>query len=341
MQNKTHEIFIQLLIIILILFSCSKEEENINSKLKVDFTFSDMIDHFELKNTSKDIDGNILTCKWVSMCDTIKIINPYSSLAYINLPGLLDTAQLNIKLIVNDGYLSDSLIKKITLPPKTLERLYGLGRVLEDEHSNNVNYNWYYDQKNTGPNSWMNCGPTTATMVIKWVNQDFNKTPEDARNVYSSSISGWNTMDIINYLNLNSINNYTISIPQIDSIKSQISMGNIVILCLDMYYIRYQAKNIWHVDKFYSTNSQGWGHYIVIKGYKIVDREMYYEVYDPYSCGEKYSNGTLKGENRYYRSRDLNMAVNNWWNYAIVISKSKLKGSNLGVDVSKIIHKSG
>ena len=331
----------QLTFIFLILFSCSKEEEIINSKPKADFTFSDRIDHFELNNNSEDIDGDPLAYKWVSMCDTIKIINPYSSNAYFNLPELLNTEQLKIKLIVNDGHLSDSIIKNITLPKTTLERLYGLGIDLEDEHSNNVNYNWYYDQQNTGTYTSVNCGPTSVTMAIKWVTPDFNKTPEDARNTYRSSGGWWYTNDIINYLNKYSINNYTINITQIDSIQSQIHLGNIVILCLDMFYIRNQIKSEWHLDKFYSANNEGWGHFIVVKGYKIVDDKTYYESYDPYCFGMKYNNKTLKGENRYYRSEDLNRAVINWWSYAIIISKSKSKSSNIGVNINNIIHKPG
>jgi hypothetical protein len=322
--------------------SCSKEKEDINSKPKVDFNISDDIDHFSLYSNSKDIDGDILTYEWTSLCDTIKIINPHSSYAHINLPKLIDSAQLKIKLVVSDGHLSDSTFKCVILPRYTLERIYGLGKKFHKGHSNNVTYNWYYDQMNTGAYASVNCGPTSVTMAIKWANENSNKVPSDARNTYRQSGGWWYTSDIINYLNQNSINNYTIKIDQIDSIQSQINLGNIVILNLDMYYIRREEISNWHIDKFYGTGyTYGWGHFIVIKGYKIVDDKIYYEVYDPYSFGLKYNNDTLKGENRYYRSDDLNRAVINWWNYAIIVSKSKLKGSNYAVDVSKILHKPG
>ena len=78
-----------------------------------------------------------------------------------------------------------------------------------------------------------------------------------------------------------------------------------------------------------------------MKGYKIVDDEVYYEVYDPNSFGMRYDNDTLKGINRYYRSEDLNNAVNDNWPYAIIVSKSQSKGLNSGVDVNKLIHKTG
>jgi hypothetical protein len=326
-------------IIFLIILSCSKEI--VNQKLNADFTYTDEIDQIVLHNDSKDANGNLLMPSWISMCDTIKIISPNSSSAYFNFPNLINATQLKIKLVVRDGQSSDSILKNITLPKPTLERNYGLGINLNTGHSNNVNYNWYYDQKNSGSFAGINCGPSSVTMAIKWTNANFNKTPEDARNTYRSNGGWWYTNDIINYLNQYSINNCTISINQIDLIQGQINSGNIVILCLDMYYIRNQVKDKWHIDKFYSTNNKGWGHFIIVKGYKIVDDKVYYEAYDPYSNGMKYCNDTLKGVNRYYRSQDLDSAVVNWWSYAIIVSKSKLKSANLGVDVSKIIHKPG
>ena len=312
-----------------------------NHRPSADFTYTDEIDHIALEDGSKDIDDDILKLSWISMCDTIKIISSNSSSTHIQLPKLKDSATVKIGLVVSDGYLADSIFKNITLPKYTLERIYGLGKNLYEGHSNNVNYDWYYDQLNSGIYYYNNCGPASVTMAIKWVDENFNKTPEDARNTYPCNGGWWYTKDIINYLNQYSVNNYTINIDHIDSIQSQINSGNIVILCLDMYYIRSQANDNWHVDKFYTTWPKGWGHFIVMKGYKIVDGEAYYEAYDPYSYGVKYSNDTLKGVNRYYRSEDLDSAVINWWSYAIIVSKNKLKSAINGVDVSKIIHKPG
>ena len=329
------------LIILIVIVSCSKEKENSNHKPLANFLYVDALDHFELSDISKDVDGDVLTPKWFSMCDSIKIINPQSTNAYFNLPNFSDTNHLRIKLLVFDGHLSDSIFKDIKLPKNTLERSYGLGINLDSEHSNNDSYNWYFDQMNTGTYSSINCGPTSVTMAIKWVNGSFDKTPLDARNTYRSGGGWWYTDDIINYLNRYSVNNKTINIFDIDSIQRQIDLGNIAILCLDMYYIRSQEKNKWHLDKFYGTSNKGWGHFIVIKGYKVVDEQVFYEAYDPNSWGAQYNDGTAKGKDRYYRSQDLDSAVINWWNYAIIISKVNLKSSNGGVDITKITHKPG
>lgn len=335
--------FISLTIVFLLLASCSKENDEvaINSNPKADFKFSDEIDHFTLTSNAISPNGDVLTYKWVSFCDTVKIANPNLCNTYFNLPSLKTSQQLNIKFVVSNGYSSDFIVKTITLPPKSIERVYGLGCVLEKGQSNNVNHAWYYDQGNTGPYSNVNCGPTSVTMAIKWANANFNKTPEDARKTYRPTGGWWYTSDIINYLNGHSIANYIINIDHINTIQSQLDLGNIAILCLDMYYIRAQKQEKWHVDKFYNTPNTGWGHFIVIKGYKIVDNKVYYEAYDPYSYGKKYWDGSIKGENRYYRSEDLNNAVLNWWKYAIIVSKNKSKFSYSSVVISKIKHKPG
>ncbi len=330
-------------ILFLLFFSCSKDNDidDRHADLKVDFTFTDQIDHFVLKDNSTDINGAALTFKWTLSCDTIPLFNANSASAYFDVPILKDSQQLTIKHVVSNGSVSDSVIRNITIPASTVERQYGLGIKANSERSNNANYNWYFDQMNTGPNSSVNCGPTSVTMAIKWVQGDFTRTPSDARNVYLPLGGWWYTNNITDYLNINSVPNYFIPIKQIDSIQSQINSGNIVILCVDMFYIRNQENDKWHIDKFYISSGIGWGHFIVVKGYKIVDKRVYYEVYDPYCFGVEYADGSLKGKDRYYRSMDLNAAVLNWWAYAIVVSKTAVKSNIRRVKPGDIIHKSG
>jgi len=123
-------------------------------------------------------------------------------------------------------------------------------------------------------------------------------------------------------------------------LREQIDRGNIAILCLDVFYIRFTDIPSYHVNKYYMTTNQGCGHFIVIKGYKVVDNKTYYEVYDPNSWGITYADFTLKGKDRYYLDEDLDIATNIWWNYAIIVSGAPIKGMNT-VDPSKIEHKTG
>jgi hypothetical protein len=188
----------------------------------------------------------------------------------------------------------------------------------------------------------VNCGPTSTTMAAKWSDQTFSKTPSDARAAYRSGGGWWYTGDIDNYLKDNNIQHYFNNLGNSETgtgqvIKSKIDGGNIVILCLDMYYIAAESNNMQRIDRFYYVNATGWGHFIVVKGYKIVDDQIWFEVYDPYSFGVRYTDGTIKGKNRYYRSRDIFNATSIWWNYTIVIApKGTTKSIPKGLDPASV-----
>ncbi len=224
---------------------------------------------------------------------------------------------------------------------------WGLGGFQVQNRSNNKDYPWYIDQAHTGVHSSNNCGPSSTTMAAKWSYETFSKTSEDARAAYRPEGGWWYTSDIHNYLNDNNIPHSFVSLGNYSSstwdiITSHLDAGNICILCLDMYYIRAAIKIEWKVDKFYNTNNTGWGHFIIAKGYKVVDGKSYFEIYDSNSWDKTYNDGSLKGKNRYYRSEDIYNATSIWWNNAIVVSpkghKSYIKGS---LDVSEIEHKWG
>jgi len=324
----------------LLIFSCTKDKEDTNLAPVVDFFYTDQIDHFVLTSTATDPEEDPLSYEWSSISELITIQNANSSSASFILPQLTESTEITIDLTVCDGDKCGTASQTILLPEYTEIRKWGLGRDLEAEQSNNVDYEWYMDQMNTGVHSYVNCGPTSVTMALKWFDEEFSGTPEDARNTYVSSGGWWYTSDIINYLNLYSANNYTIYLSDLDLLMDELDNGNILILCLDMFYIRSSTVDEWHIDKFYATNSEGWGHFIVIKGYKIVDGNILYEAYDPYCFGVSYPDQTLKGKDRYYRSEDLDIATNIWWDNAIVISKSTDKSTN-AVDINKIEHNFG
>lgn len=323
----------------IVFFSCTQEEE-VNQKPDADFTYVDKIDEFELTSTSNDPDGDSLTYQWVAHHSDIAFKRNGKKYTRFDIPYLENPPEVNIELVVSDGKDDAAVTKAIQLPLLTNIRKWGLGRKLEDEHSNNVDYEWYMDQKDTGPHSGVNCGPTVVTMAIKWYDQSFIKTPQDARQTYRSSGGWWYTDDIINYLNKYEVPNVTIDLDNVDRIDQEVLAGNIVILCLDMYYISMEKKNEWHVDKFYLANDEGWGHFILVKGYKVLDGNTLYEAYDSYCWGEKYASGFLKGKDRYYRCPEIDEATDIWWDHAIVVSREPFS-STKGLNMDEIEHKPG
>jgi len=210
---------------------------------------------------------------------------------------------------------------------------WGLGHFINSYGSNDKNYNWYIDQSTSGNFASVNCGPASVTMAIKWADPDFAKTALDARMTYEASGGWWYTNDVDSYLTDNKIKHAIVALTdQADNtaaiLKRQLINQQIIILCLDMNRVRATADTLYRTDKFYAT-TPAWGHFIVLKGYKITDGELYFEAYDPYSFGRKNDDNTLKGMNRYYRFEDLAAACLQWWNYAFVIAK---KGGTLSLD---------
>lgn len=337
-MKYSYQYFITFLLI-LCFVNCTEDGEGINQPPIADFSIRDMIDTYYLQSSATDPDNNTLTYQWKSDSELISIKDPNEAMANFKLPKINEPQTISLSLTVYDGQTSVTSTKQVQLPILTNIRSWGLGTTLEKESNSNVDYNWYMDQFNTGPHSNDNCGPTTVTMAIKWFDKEFSSTPAEAREA-SGTGGWWNTHHIINYLNKYSVPNSTIELNNSDLLIDELEKGNIIILCLDMYYVRNETNHLWRIDKFYETQLPDWGHFIVLKGYKLVDNQLFFEAYDSGSWNARYGDNSYKGKDRYYRFLDLDKATNVWWDYAIIVSREEFKSSH-GVDVEKIIHKYG
>jgi len=226
---------------------------------------------------------------------------------------------------------------------------YGLGRFILNSTVNDRDYDWYRDQGNTGVFSSVNCGPTSVTMAINWADSTFTGTPQQARAAYHPEGGWWYTDNINAYLNDHNIIHAIIPLSSDpaesrDILEKQLDAHRIIILCVDMNFVRLQISTKQRIDKFYTT-SPGWGHFFVIKGFQKMENDTYFQVYDPYSFGATYSDGTIRGQSRFYRFEDIASATSNWWNYAFTIVKKgeTLDGNTAGraVDPKSITHMHG
>ncbi|MBO4767961.1 MAG: C39 family peptidase [Bacteroidales bacterium] len=197
---------------------------------------------------------------------------------------------------------------------------WGLEGELVSTVSNDRPYYWYVDQGNTGACSGVNCGPASTTMASNWFNGSLRITTEDARQEYYNNGGWWYTNDINGFLRTHGVSISQKSFGSTEALVSELKKGNIVILCLDMYYITYGDGSGQKVNKFYRTNGTGWGHFIVVKGYVETSTKLYCEVYDPYTMGNNDSNGLPKGMDRYYVADELLRSAGIWWSYMIVIN---------------------
>jgi hypothetical protein len=193
---------------------------------------------------------------------------------------------------------------------------WGMGSVQNLYVHADRGYDWYIDQADTGNYAGENCGPASVTMAIKWYDQSFSKTAEDARNTYPEGGQGWATYDIINYLNLYSIPNTASHFTGTNQLMGVLDQSNLVIVCIQTAYLTQNDASEQRVGKFY-----GWSntHFIVVKGYRIVDTNMFFEVYDPWDDHQVYADGTPKSRNRHLLAKELAKAITYGWNFLVVI----------------------
>ncbi|PJI08757.1 MULTISPECIES: C39 family peptidase [Clostridium] len=244
-----------------------------------------------------------------------------------NTSVLADNSVYAKNISSNKSYNVTQLAKSkagTTIPRSTLEK-WGLGEYESEHISNNKPYSWYIDQGNTGAYSNNNCGPSSTTMALKWYNSNFSKTAEDARNTYLEGGGWWRTTDVTNYLSLNNAKYSVIENSGENLLKSTLKRGNIVILCIDTSYLSYNDNPQQRVGRFYDYEG---GHFIVVKGYIVVDGKTYFETYDPNNWDETYSDGQPKGQDRYYADNELMNGISNWWNYLIVVNNNTASSRN-------------
>lgn len=287
-----------------------------------DFEYVDEIDRYRLINKSYSIPSSKeLVENWEIVDRKSMIQNDLYT--YFMLPATDSRPDsIEVKLTMSSPDCEASTVKHLPLPPLTWYRVYKIGKQVDTNQSNNKNYNWYIDQTNTGTYSNMNCGPTCATMALMWVNKDFNHSAEEARNTYLLNGGAWSTRTIMDYLNKYGANYHVMNFNEwkVNDLIAEINAGNIAILCLDIYYVRTQTKGEqWKLDKFYTTTNKSSGHFILVKGYYVINNTVFFEIYDPWSKGKTYANGLYMGCDRVYRREDIVNATNVWWKYAIIV----------------------
>lgn len=232
-----------------------------------------------------------------------------------------------------DFYEGETRLKTYTLEKTSVYEKYGMGKFLSKGNSLNRSYSYYFDQFGTGIYQYINCGPTVTTMALRWSDSTYREFPEYARNQIRSEGGWWYTNDIFSFLQQRGVTPGYIPIPTSYSVdqytlrlKEALDQGYLAVLCLDMHYVRQNPNPDQKTNRFYSADAPGWGHFMLVKGYREVDGKVWLELHDPYSIGMTYTDGKLKGENRYYSPEELKKATDIWWPYFIAVPQ---KGKGL------------
>jgi len=204
------------------------------------------------------------------------------------------------------------------LTKKNVKR-WGLGTELQEYVSLDRDYDWYIDQHNTGKYGKSNCSVTCVVMTKKWCYKDYKKTTEEARAAVVSlreahdKVYGHNKYGTYrNYFNNNLIENgikvseeYNKNVTE-EKLINNIKEGKIIISSLRNSAFSGNENSIERVHKYGVKGGGVLGnHSIILKGYAKVDDKLYFEVYDPYNCRMKYSDGTPMYMNRYYLAEQV------------------------------------
>lgn len=213
---------------------------------------------------------------------------------------------------------------------------YGMGSFLSDGCSNYTGSpdSFYFQQQHTGTYSSENCGPACAAMACKWISPSYTGTVEQARNTaIHSSVDGgtwWFPRDIWNYINVHAPRNsfglewwdFTGASYQgyVNTIVNKLKKeGCIAISCLNMSNVREQTVTDkgYRSDCYYKGTQ---GHFLLIKGYRIVDGVVWLEINDPWGLDLKYDDGTPYGASRFYRALEVASSID--WNvWTIIVTK--------------------
>lgn len=210
---------------------------------------------------------------------------------------------------------------------------YGLGHFLTASRSNDGDTPFYMQQQHTGQYSGQNCGPAVVAMALKWYDPSSTFTVEDIRNQSPQSTYGgvsWYSLDVGNALKRNGITNTfywkfpsTTSIDYIvNTLCSEIDNNNLAMVCLNSASLSTWSdiakENEYHANCYYSSNG---GHWLLLKGYRVVDGKTWFEVHDPWGLDLKYKDGSYYGANRYHLASEI--ATCKDWNIWAVIAPHK------------------
>lgn len=245
--------------------------------------------------------------------------------------GALDFSDVVLYTVSNADY-SVKTRWRVVVTNNDYTARYGMGNFLTASWSNNGTApgGFYMQQQHTGPYSEVNCGPACANMALKWREPSYTGTVEDARNTaVHSEIDGstwWYPRDVYNFLQCNGVDAYYWDFSRasygdfVTTTCDLLEEGNLCIVCLNNGNISEQTA----LDKEYHTGryyTGGVGHFILIKGYRVVNGVTWLECHDPWGVDLKYSDGSYYGANRYYLASEVATTID--WNYWTVVVPGK------------------
>lgn len=201
---------------------------------------------------------------------------------------------------------------------------WGLGKKMIAYSSLDRPYPWYIDQGDTGLHSGDNCGPSVLAMAVKYYHEEAKLTANWARLLDRPLGGWWYVEDIEEGLDRFKVPFTKVAVTDAKTLVERIRGDQLLILCNQMASVpkgnpNTREHNANHrVGRFYDY---GDGHFLIVKGFVQVDRQLYFQVYDSNTWGTTYSDGSPMGRDRYYPAEGLVQSILTWYPYAYAISK--------------------
>lgn len=184
---------------------------------------------------------------------------------------------------------------------------WGLGKVETEYVSNDRDYTWYLGDKNKEPYLTENYSIVAAAMAAKWYDRSIDLDVRDIREEYKPEGGRLSTLEVFKILEDYNVNSEMVNGVSIDSFKKHLKDGAILLVTLNMEKVEHNRMLEERVGNFYKGYSD---EMLLIKGYRIVDENLFFEIYDP-NIGhhQKFKNHSYKAVDRYYDNNELMNAI--------------------------------
>jgi hypothetical protein len=167
-----------------------------------------------------------------------------------------------------------------------------------------------------------NCGPIAALMLSKYIKKElpteglYSNIKYARKSVQSNvdSFRWWRMSDIKKYFSHENIKHTSLIVRDSETIKDELDKNGIVVINVNMNNLSRGGD----IGKPYFTFPipGGWGHFLVIVGYKEVNNKLVFEIHDSF---------VKKGNNRSYFADDILYALKRYNPEILVVKKDNQK----------------
>ncbi|WBW98237.1 hypothetical protein [Oceanirhabdus sp. W0125-5] len=230
----------------------------------------------------------------------------------LEIDNIFSTFSLNYILVPDENDRKNMITDEIC-------KNYFLGEKVIFSKQNDISMNWYRGIDNLNDQYYLNGAHHTILMMLDWLYSDKQQFKHRPIHMFSENdrLTDRSVKKAISAYSEHSL--YPAEDITEELITHNLNNGHILILKINPSDISPQTNNKSHKNIYYN----GTEHYIIIKGFAIIDNCLYFTTYDPFSLNDQYTDGSYKGKNRFYQASDILYTINNVGTDVYVIKEPK------------------